>query len=422
MALRLKGVTPKPGEPDRRYYMIDVQEGKRRARLSSGTRDRALAERREQAVLDALREDLTIPHEQLQAIVRGAPRASQAALVRTSGAMTLKEACDQALKDRKPWTKSMRRGWADAPSRETYAGRCRMLQKYLGAATPVNRIDQDAVDDLADSILDDGRSQATANRNIFALLAVLRRCKKYGTYTGDIPEFTPFDESDNSRTFVLSQDQEAELFDQVLALDQLPMTQTGGHPRVRNAHDFHDLFVFLADVGCRLTAGLRVRWTDIVEEDGQHYVRFWRKGEQKGGRTRTTPLTSRVTALINARRSRGGYGPFSGLTKRRAAHIWNDAKKRTSLANEKEAVIHCLRHTCATRMLHVSGDIKLVQEWLGHSAIQTTSGIYAKVLTNHKVAALGAFEARWNGPGISEPEPYRDSYLSRDSDKPAVTH
>lgn len=40
--------------------MIDLQEGLRRVRLSSGTRDKNLAARREQAVLDALHEDLTV--------------------------------------------------------------------------------------------------------------------------------------------------------------------------------------------------------------------------------------------------------------------------------------------------------------------------------------------------------------------------
>lgn len=262
--------------------------------------------------------------------------------------MTLKEACDQALRDRKPWTKHMRRGWGDAASRDTYASNCRSLQRYLGATTPVNSIDQDTVDELVDAILDDERSQTTVNRLLFALLSVLRRCKKYGTYAGDIPEYTRFDEGDNARTFVLNREQEVELFDKILELDQLPMTQAGGMPRKRDAHEYHDLFIALADLGCRLMAGIRIRWTDVVEIDGRWFVRFWRRSEQKGGKVRTTPLTTRAAEVINRRRHKGGAGPLSKLTKRRAAHIWNDAKKPASLRDEKEAVIPCLRHTCAT--------------------------------------------------------------------------
>lgn len=66
MALRLKGTAPKPGAPDKRYYMLDVQEGYRRVRLSTGTRDRVAAERKEQAVLDALRDDPEIADDALR--------------------------------------------------------------------------------------------------------------------------------------------------------------------------------------------------------------------------------------------------------------------------------------------------------------------------------------------------------------------
>lgn len=55
-----------------------------------------------------------------------------------------------------------------------------------------------------------------------------------------------------------------------------------------------------------------------------------------------------------------------------------------------------MRHTCATRILQATGDIKLVQEWLGHSSLQTTADIYAKVLVQHKLKALSAFESSWN--------------------------
>ena len=71
MALRLKGRAPQPGQLDRRCYMIDVQVGNRRARLSSGVRDRALAQAREQLTLDTLRADRDTPHTALVELIRG---------------------------------------------------------------------------------------------------------------------------------------------------------------------------------------------------------------------------------------------------------------------------------------------------------------------------------------------------------------
>lgn len=394
MPLRLKGTAPKPGEVDRRYYMIDVQEGKRRERISSGTRNLALAQRKEQMVLDALRNDINVPREYLVALVRGDARAAQASLYRGPAPRTLKEACDAALNDPVPWTKA-KHGWARARSRSTYATNCKMLQKMLGPTMPVHKIDQEVVDKLVLDLLDAGDSEATVNRKLYTLLAVLRREKLREGLTTPLPTYRPFDEDENARDFTLTPQQEAELFEQVLALDKLPEGPKGGHPRKRDAHEYHDLFVFLADVGCRLEAALRVRWTDIVEQEGRWYVRFWRKSELKGGKERTTPLSARAAQVIARRRLKGGTGPFSQLSKRRAQHLWARAKSRTSLAGEKECVIHCLRHTCATRMLAATGDIKLVQEWLGHSVLATTEGIYAKVLTHSKVRALDAYEAMW---------------------------
>ncbi len=424
MPLRLKGTAPQSGEPDRRYYMIDVQEGLRRVRLSSGTRNKALAEQKEQAVLDALRHDIEIPHEELQALVRGNVRAAQLSIQRPPKGMTLKDACDDALSDRQPWGRS-KKGWADCATASTYAGHLRDMQRILGADMPILRFDKESVDQIVQDLQEEadedadtpGRSKAancgtTINRKMFTLYSVIRRLQARGLPAPHLPYYARFDESDNARQFVFTHEQEKELHEALLVLDTLPDGNEGGHPRKRDAHEYRDLFVFLADVGCRLTAGLNVSWKDISQHNGVPFVQFFRKKDLKGGKARTTPLSLRAREVIERRRKLGGTGPFSGLNKRRAQHLWTSAKNRTSLANETEAVIHALRHTCATRMLRATGDIKLVQEWLGHSAIQTTSDIYAKVLIGHKVEALKAFEADWTGTSsVPETSENRDSYL-----------
>lgn len=424
MPLRLKGNTPKPGEPDRRYYMIDVQEGNRRVRLSSGTRNRALAEQKEQAVLDALRADIEIPQEDLHLLVRGNVRAAQLSVARPPKGMTLKEACDAALSDREPWGRS-KRGWADCASATTYAGHLKDIQRILGADFPILQFDKESVDTIVQDLQEEadedaetpGRRTAansgtTINRKMFTLYSVIRRLQVRGLPAPALPYFARFDESDNARQFVFSPEQEKELLDALLVLDTLPDGNEGGHPRKRDAHEYRDLFIVLADVGCRLTAGLNIAWKDIATHNGVSFVQFFRKRHLKGGKQRTTPFSARALEVIERRRALGGTGPFSTLTKRRAQHLWSSAKSRTSLANETEAVIHALRHTCATRMLRATGDIKLVQEWLGHSALQTTSDIYAKVLIGHKVNALKAFEAEWaEKPSIPVSGEIRDNYL-----------
>ena len=189
------------------------------------------------------------------------------------------------------------------------------------------------------------RGQRSIGR-LFALFSVLCRLQDRGLPAPPMPKYATFDESDNARQFVFTAKQEQELFEQVQRTDTRLLGDVGGHPPKRDAHAYHDLFVFLADVGCRLTAGLNVQWSDVFEDDEAMYVRFFRKKLLKGGRPRTTPLTSRVAEVIGRRKAVGGAGPFMDLNKRRAQHLWSTAKALTSLAKEKGAVIHALRHTC----------------------------------------------------------------------------
>ncbi len=397
MPLRLKGNTPKAGEPDKRYYMIDVQEGQRRVRLSSGTRNRSLAEQKEQAVLDALRADLEVSDDVLRALIRGQARAALLTTTARQKSRTWKDAFTDALADRN--------GWGSLTSVSSLRTNCRQLALALGDDFPVSRIDQAKTNELIDTLLARGNSKTTVNRKLYVLLYVLRREKKAGRYPAEVPEYKPFDEREFTRNFVMSPDDEAMLFHRVEAWDRLPDGPEGGHPRVRDGHHYRDLFVFLVDVGCRLSQAFKVRWADLEVDEGTTFVRFWRSGEQKGGKQRTTPCTARVVAVLAGRKALGWEGPFARLKKRRAQVLWDHAKSGTHLEHEPDAVIHSLRHTCATRLLRATRDIKLVQEWLGHTALKTTEGIYAKVLVDHKRSALEAFEKVLSSPRGRSPAP-----------------
>jgi len=381
MSIYLKGRVPKRGEADRRCYMLDVTVAGRRIRLATGTRDKVLAVRKEQAVLDALRDDSNTPREALEALVAYKVKPGQ------SVGRTLVAAFSDALNDRNFWRKLV--------SIKTIRTNCRVITDYFGRELPLNSVTQADVDALVDSMEADGYAPATINRKMQSLRAVLKREAKAGRYTLPIPDYKPASERDSARQFVLSVEDEALILEGVLAWDSLPDVQPLGRLRRRDGHDYHDLFVFLADVGCRMTQALNVRWTDVERShDGHTYIRFWRAGEQKGGMVRTIPCTQRVKAVLE-RRMRDHYGapgPFSMLTKTRANKLWNRALKGTHLESEKECVPHALRHTCATRLLAMTGDIKLVQEWLGHRDIKTTAQVYAKVLIGTKINGVIALE------------------------------
>ena len=52
--------------------------------------------------------------------------------------------------------------------------------------------------------------------------------------------------------------------------------------------------------------------------------------------------------------------------------------------NLREITFHELRHSCASLLLNNGCGLKDVQEWMGHSDIQTTANIYGHLDTSRK--------------------------------------
>lgn len=93
-----------------------------------------------------------------------------------------------------------------------------------------------------------------------------------------------------------------------------------------------------------------------------NYARLWKT---KTGKARSVPLSDRAKELIEQ------WVPFDlELSHIRAA--WNKAKHEMGLQDDKDFVLHMLRHTTATRMLDTTQNIAVVSKMLGHSRIETT--------------------------------------------------
>jgi integrase len=128
--------------------------------------------------------------------------------------------------------------------------------------------------------------------------------------------------------------------------------------------DFHDLVVFLVDVGCRIGEACRMKWSDVDDV----YVRFFRT---KSGKNRAVPQTARVRAILGRRALARGEGPFMKWSPNTATKRWSDYRKEVGLS-DTEAVLHSLRHTCASRLVQAGTPIQVVQQWLGHETLQMT--------------------------------------------------
>ncbi len=364
MAIKLSGTIS--NGIDRRYYLIDVQVAGRRIRLSTGTRNKDLALSREQKVLDAIRADFLVTLDELREVAMGSARAERFGF--SSGQLGFGDACDQMLSCPDTTMK------LELQTIQFYKKNCRELVAVIGAKTPVNEIKKTAIDTAIKAFLAKGNSLSTINRKLITLQKVLKYAVSRGALKS-LPVIPKYAEA-GPRKFYFDHETEDRLLDALLTLDTKLVTEVGGHPRKTDAHRYRELFIILLDTGVRVSKGIRIEWSDISLIANE--IRVW--DDVKKGKARTLPMTDRVVEILTKIREGEHHpvGPFHDLNVGRAQKLLTQAKKEIGLTHP-QAVLHAMRHTTATRLLEGTGDIKLVQEWLGHSSIQTTANTYAHV-------------------------------------------
>ena len=145
------------------------------------------------------------------------------------------------------------------------------------------------------------------------------------------------------------------------------------------------LFLFLLDTGVRLGEALSFKKEAVQKLDGKHFIILY-ADETKNGTTRSVPLTKRCVAIVNK------IGDFSHLDYSMTERVWQKLRKQMGLANDKQFVIHCLRHTCASRLAQ-SGKVELhfIKEWLGHKSYNMTLR-YAHLMPKNLLKAVNILE------------------------------
>jgi integrase len=136
-----------------------------------------------------------------------------------------------------------------------------------------------------------------------------------------------------------------------------------------------DVYVMMMDTGCRPSEITGLEWDDILWD---HRVIFIQKGKTKKS-TRYVPLSDRVrdrlrhrqqsanesSFVFPSRRTRSGHVSISSLDKefRRVCDL---------LGLPKDLVLYVARHSFATGLLDITGNIKLVADILGHADTKIT--------------------------------------------------
>jgi len=148
--------------------------------------------------------------------------------------------------------------------------------------------------------------------------------------------------------------------------------------------------------GLRLQEGANLRVADI---DSARLMLHLRHG--KGAKDRYVPLPTRTLELLRQywkqHRNPLLLFPAAGrnhldlaqasepMSKSSVQQAFRAALKASG--NNKRASVHTLRHSWATHLLEAGVNLRLIQEWLGHSSPATTS-VYTHLTV--KAAQLGA--------------------------------
>jgi site-specific recombinase XerD len=156
---------------------------------------------------------------------------------------------------------------------------------------------------------------------------------------------------------------------------------------------------FLLSTGCRISEALQLERTDVPRQGNRLIV------TGKGSKQRAVYLTADAKAALDdylqAREDTSlalfvNYDRSSSddrqrrLTPAGARHIVNRLRKELGAWSFKSP--HVARHTTATSLLEVTGgDVRLVQEVLGHANLNTLQG-YTKIVDSRKQEAYRRYQ------------------------------
>lgn len=217
-----------------------------------------------------------------------------------------------------------------------------------------------------------GAGPRTLGRQIAALRSFARFCDKHGlasttAFAGIRPPRQP-----KSLPKALSVDESRSLIDMAEAMAETPWIAV------------RDVAVLTLIYGCGLRISEALNLTaDEAPTDEREVIRV----VGKGGRERLVPVLPAVRQAVDAYRHACPYplepdeplfrGARGGKLSPRIVQKTTE-QLRNALGLEPTATPHALRHSFATHLLGRGGDLRTIQELLGHASLSTTQ-IYTKV-------------------------------------------
>jgi len=238
---------------------------------------------------------------------------------------------------------------------------------------PIEKLKEQHLDKLRKKLLARGISDATLNRYLASMSRMLNFAKQRG-----VIERVPYIEwvkEENKR---------------VRYMTKIEEKQMGKLLKKQKKIEYLHLFIVLLDTGMRLSEAMGLECENIE----RNFITLYKT---KTNQSRSVPLTARALKIITPLKKNGGL-VFGHLDYWGVEHCWQKLRKDMGLRKDKQFVIHCLRHTFATRLAQSGAiEIHLIGQFLGHKTLGTTMR-YAHLLPKNLLPAINVLD-NFNGKG-----------------------
>tara|TARA_Y100001938_G_scaffold9028_1_gene11064 strand:+ start:262 stop:1287 length:1026 start_codon:yes stop_codon:yes gene_type:complete len=256
--------------------------------------------------------------------------------------------------------------WADRKSGAGLYKTGKLVVAMLGINKDARSITGFDIDNLVIRMKDMGNSNGTINRKLAALSKVLTTAKHLGVIASK-PRIKRVREGVNRIRWFTD--------DELQQMIQFCIH--AGSP------DFACWIRFQADTGLRCGETQGLRWEDIQGD-------FVVLSDTKSDTPRGVPLTEAAKTAIQAMRHRKD-GPFTWATDGYRRKWWNRVRIHMDWLEDKQAVMHALRHTFCSRLVQRGVQILTVKELAGHKRIEMTLR-YAHLAPHNLVSAVSVLE------------------------------
>lgn len=255
--------------------------------------------------------------------------------------------------------------WKDKKSASTFRFHVKSIFRVIPETTPLSEINSMLVLEAIEEWEDEGNNGSTVNRKVSALSTMLTVAAEQGWCP--FPKL-PRRTEGKHRVRWVDEDEEQAILSWCRKLE---------------LHDLHDLVIVAIDTGFRRGELLGLVSRDLV--NGQLHLH---PGKTKSDKGRAVPVTQRVSEIIKRRSNQRRVFEMSTEVLR---NQWKALRKAMGLSDDPQFVFHCLRHTCASRLVQNGVPLAVVQAWMGHATIVTTMR-YAHLSPDSLMVGLQALE------------------------------